>query len=169
MSSVNADRLRAELQNLSQIGRDPRGGISRTSFSPADLEARAWYRSACRDAGLNLWVDGIGNMFADAGGDPATAAVWSGSHIDTVPNGGAFDGAVGAVAALECVRRIAEEDISLSRPVKAVVFADEEGNYSHLFGSSALTRGFDEEQLSAMVGREGDHLIDVLTATGWNV
>src|SRR5215470_19849136 len=167
--SVNAHRLRADLQTLSEIGRDPGGGISRTSFSPADLQAREWYRSACRDAGLDLRVGGIGNMFAHAGDDPAAAAVWSGSHIDTVPNGGAFDGALGAVAALECVRRIAEEGITLNRPVSAVVFADEEGNYSHLFGSSALTRGFDEEQLSAMVGREGDHLIDVLAATGWNV
>ncbi len=166
--SVNAHRLRADLQTLSEIGRDPGGGISRTSFSPADLQAREWYQSACHDAGLNLRVDGIGNMFADAGGDPAAAAVWSGSHLDTVPNGGAFDGAVGAVAALECVRRIAEEGISLRRPVRAVVFADEEGNYSHLLGSSALVRGFAAEQVNAMVGRDGDRLVDAVSAAGWD-
>jgi beta-ureidopropionase / N-carbamoyl-L-amino-acid hydrolase len=103
--SVNAHRLRADLQTLSEIGRDSGGGISRTSFSPADLQAREWYQSACRDAGLDLRVDGIGNMFAHAGDDPAAAAVWSGSHLDTVPNGGAFDGALGAVAALDCVGR----------------------------------------------------------------
>ena len=166
--SVNAHRLRADLQTLSEVGRDPGGGISRTSFSPADLQAREWYQSACRDAGLDVRVDGIGNMFADAGGDPAAAAVWSGSHLDTVPNGGAFDGAVGAVAALECVRRIAEEGISLRRPVRAVVFADEEGNYSHLLGSSALARGFAAEQVDAMVGRDGDRLVDAVSAAGWD-
>jgi N-carbamoyl-L-amino-acid hydrolase len=166
--SVNAHRLRADLQTLSEIGRGPGGGISRTSFSPADLQAREWYQSACRDAGLDLRVDGIGNMFADTGGDPAGAAVWSGSHLDTVPNGGAFDGAVGALAALECVRRIAEEGISLRRPVRAVVFADEEGNYSHLLGSSALVRGFAAEQVNAMVGRDGDRLVDAVSAAGWD-
>lgn len=167
--SVNAHRLRADLQTLSEIGRDPGGGISRTSFSAADLQAREWYRSACRDARLKLRVDGIGNMFADAGGDPAAAAVWSGSHLDTVPNGGAFDGAVGAVAALECVRRIAEEGISLRRPVRAVVFTDEEGSYSHLLGSSALVRGFTTEQIEQMVGRDGDRLVDAVTAAGWDM
>jgi beta-ureidopropionase / N-carbamoyl-L-amino-acid hydrolase len=166
--SVDAHRLRADLQTLSEIGRDVGGGISRTSFSPADLQAREWYQSAGRDAGLDVRVDGIGNMFADAGGDPATAAVWSGSHLDTVPNGGAFDGAVGAVAALECVRRIAEEGISLRRPVRAVVFADEEGNYSHLLGSSALVRGFVPEQVDQMVGRDGDRLVDAVSAAGWD-
>jgi beta-ureidopropionase / N-carbamoyl-L-amino-acid hydrolase len=166
--SVNAHRLRAGLQTLSEIGRDPGGGISRTSFSPADLQAREWYQSACRDAGLDLRMDGIGNMFAHAGNDPAAAAVWSGSHLDTVPNGGAFDGALGAVAALECVRRIAEEGISLRRPVRAVVFADEEGNYSHLLGSSALVRGFAAEQVNAMVGRDGDRLVDAVSAAGWD-
>jgi N-carbamoyl-L-amino-acid hydrolase len=166
--SVNAGRLRADLETLSQIGRNPGGGITRTSFSAADMQAREWYRSQCRRAGLNLHVDAIGNMFADAGSDPAVAAVCSGSHIDTVPDGGAFDGAVGALAALECVRRIAEEGISLRRPVRAVVFADEEGNYSHLLGSSALTRGFTREHVEGMVGRDGDRLVDAMSAAGWD-
>lgn len=166
--TVDADRLRADLETLGQIGRRPGAGITRTSFSRSDMQAREWYLARCRAAGLNVRVDAVGNMFAGPGGDAEGAAVWSGSHIDTVPDGGAFDGALGAVAALECVRRIAEEGISRSRPVTAVVFADEEGNYSHLFGSSAVTRGFDEEQLRAMVGRDGDHLIDALAAAGWD-
>src|SRR5438552_18473438 len=138
---VNAHRLRADLQTLGEVGRDPGGGISRTSFSPADLQAREWYQSACRDAALDVRVDGIGNMFVGAGGDPAAAAVWSGSHLDTVPNGGAFDGAVGALAALECVRRIAEEGIALRRPVAAVALGAEGGNYWQLLRASAVGRG----------------------------
>ena len=164
--TVDADRLRGDLETLGKIGRAPGAGITRTSFSRADMQAREWYRAACRAAGLDVRVAAVGNMFAGAGSDAGAAAVWSGSHIDTVPDGGAFDGALGAVAALECVRRIAEEGVSLSRPVRAVVFADEEGNYSHLFGSSALTRGFDEDQLRAMTGRDGDHLADALAAAG---
>src|SRR5262245_19321674 len=167
--AVDADRLREDLETLGKIGRTPGAGITRTSFSASDRQAREWYQASCRAAGLTVRVDGVGNMFAGAGSDTGEAAVWSGSHIDTVPNGGAFDGALGAVAALECVRRIAEEGISLSRPVRAIVFADEEGNYSHLFGSSALTRGFDQEQLAAMVGRDGDRLVDAMAASGWNL
>jgi beta-ureidopropionase / N-carbamoyl-L-amino-acid hydrolase len=167
--TVNADRVREDLETLGKIGRTPGAGITRTSFSPADMQAREWYRASCRAAGLNVCVDAVGNMFADAGSDAEVAAVWTGSHIDSVPNGGAFDGAVGAVAALECVRRTAEEGILLSRPVRAIVFADEEGSYSHLFGSSALTRGFDEEQLRGMTGRDGDHLVDAMTAGGWDL
>jgi beta-ureidopropionase / N-carbamoyl-L-amino-acid hydrolase len=167
--TVDADRLRADLETLGKIGRAPGAGITRTSFSRSDLQAREWYQASCRAAGLDVRVDAVGNMFAGPGRGAGAAAVWSGSHIDTVPDGGAFDGAVGAMAALECVRRIAEEGISLNRPVGAVVFTDEEGNYSHLFGSSALTRGFDAEQLRAMVGRDGDRLVDAMAAGGWDL
>jgi beta-ureidopropionase / N-carbamoyl-L-amino-acid hydrolase len=174
--SVNMSRLRADLESLSSIGRLAGGGITRTSFSAADLAAREWYQGRCAEAGLTVRTDGIGNMFAEAaaagtaaagpGGRPA--AVWSGSHLDTVPDGGAFDGAVGAIAALECVRRLAEERVELARPVRAVVFADEEGNYNHLLGSTALARGFSLAELAGMTGRDGDRLTDAIAAIGWD-
>jgi len=173
--AVNMSRMRADLTSLSSIGRMTGGGITRTSFSAADLAAREWYQARCAQAGLVLRTDGIGNMFAEArgtgtagGAGPAPAAVWSGSHLDTVPDGGAFDGAVGAVAALECVRRLAEERVELARPVRAVVFADEEGNYNHLLGSTAIARDFTRDELAAMTGRDGDRLVDAVTAIGWN-
>lgn len=167
--TVNMSRLRADLESLSSIGRLAGGGITRTSFSAADLAARQWYQERCAQAALALQTDGIGNMFAEVPGNGAgSAAVWSGSHLDTVPDGGAFDGAVGAVAALECVRRLAEEHVELARPVRAVVFADEEGNYNHLLGSTALTRDFTPEELAAMTGRDGDRLIDAVTTIGWD-
>ena len=176
--TVNMSRLRADLVSLGSIGRLAGGGITRTSFSAADLAAREWYQVRCARAGVAVRTDGIGNMFAeaastgsgDAGSEGAAeaAAVWSGSHIDTVPDGGAFDGAVGTVAALECVRRLAEERVELARPVRAVVFADEEGNYNHLLGSTALARDFARGELAAMNGRDGDRLVDAITAIGWN-
>jgi beta-ureidopropionase / N-carbamoyl-L-amino-acid hydrolase len=177
--TVSMSRLRGDLVALSAIGRRAGGGITRTSFSAADLAAREWYRARCAEAGLAVRTDGIGNMFAAAAGpggagagsgaaEPGPAAVWSGSHIDTVPDGGAFDGAVGALAALECVRRLAEEGVELARPVRAVVFADEEGNYNHLLGSTALARGFTRDEIAAMTGRDGDRLVDAITAIGWD-
>jgi N-carbamoyl-L-amino-acid hydrolase len=122
---------------------------------------------------LAVRIDGIGNMFVSSPNEPdelgGMPAVWSGSHLDTVPNGGAFDGALGALAALECVRRLHEERVPLRRPVRAVVYSDEEGNYSHLFGSSALVRGFSRAELEALTGRDGDRFAETFAAAGWDL
>ncbi len=167
--SVNGPRLLADLKALGSIGRGPGGGLDRTSFSAADGEARAWLLGRCAEAGLSAEVDGIGNIVVSPDYDARTAAqpaVWSGSHIDTVPNGGAFDGALGVLAALECLRRIQEERPALDRPVRAVIYTDEEGNYAHLFGSSALVRGFARTELESLTGRDGDRFADTFAATG---
>lgn len=170
--SVNRERLVTDLEDLGRIGRLRGGGLNRPSFSNADTEAREWYIGRCIEAGLTVKVDGIGNMIVSS---PTMshlskrAAVWSGSHIDTVPNGGQFDGAVGAIAALECLRRISEEDVAVIRPVCSIVYSDEEGNYAHLLGSSALARGYSVSELEAMVGRDGDRFIDTFLATGRNL
>jgi N-carbamoyl-L-amino-acid hydrolase len=165
---VNGPRLRADLESLAQIGRASSGGINRTAFSDADARSRQWYRDRCDASGLDLSLDGLGNMFAQRAGIQAEApAVWTGSHIDTVPDGGPLDGALGTVAALECVRRLAESGLELPRPVHAVVFADEEGNYSHLLGSFGLAHGYDQAALEAMRGRDGDRLVDALNGSPW--
>jgi beta-ureidopropionase / N-carbamoyl-L-amino-acid hydrolase len=164
---VNGERLRQDLADLARIGAREPAGISRTAYSAEDAQARQWYHDRCAAAGLELRMDGLGNMFARAPGAPDRPAVWTGSHIDTVPYGGAFDGALGTVAALECLRRITESGIELSRPVCAVVFSDEEGNYGHLLGSRGLSHGYRAEQLAAMTGRDGDRLTDALAGWPW--
>lgn len=168
--TVNIERLKRDLETLRTIGRAETGGVSRTSYSPADREARQWYEDRCAEANLVVAVDGLGNMVTRARDESSDGPpVWTGSHLDSVPNGGHLDGALGAIAALECLRRLTEENIPLGRPVRAVVFADEEGNYSHLFGSSALARGFDREQLEALTGRDDDRLVDRLADWGWDL
>jgi N-carbamoyl-L-amino-acid hydrolase len=167
---IDGARLNRDLGDLATIGRHPdtaagtSGGISRTAFSAQDALAREWYRAHCEAAGLKLRLDGLGNMFAYLPGASDVPAVWTGSHIDTVPEGGAYDGALGVVAALECVRRIAESGVQLKRPVQAVVFSDEEGNYGHLLGSMGLYQGYSRGQLELMTGRDGDRLVDALAA-----
>jgi N-carbamoyl-L-amino-acid hydrolase len=164
---VNADRLRADLAELATIGAHPDGGINRTAFSFADSLARQWYHDHCAAAGLDLRCDGLGNMVARVPHPSDLPPVWTGSHIDTVPFGGAFDGALGTVAALECARRIAESGVATHRPVGAVVFADEEGNYGHLLGSRGLSHGYTADQLAALTGRDGDRLTDALAGWPW--
>lgn len=165
---VDGPRLRRDLESLAEIGRRPGGGITRTAYSTLDAQARQWYSDRCTEAGLTLSTDGLGNMVAapDAGhGD--RPAVWTGSHIDTVPDGGPLDGALGTVAALECVRRLSEAGLALARPVHAVVFSDEEGNYGHLLGSYGIAHGYDEAALAGLTGRDGDRLLDALAGWTW--
>jgi N-carbamoyl-L-amino-acid hydrolase len=167
---IDADRLRADIEELGGLGRVAAGGISRTSFGEADLRAREWYLRRCAEAGLRVETDGLGTMVVRGPGDDGSApAVWSGSHIDTVPNGGRLDGALGSLAALECLRTLVEAGVDLPHPVRAVVFSDEEGNYDHLLGSVGVRRGYTLEQLSALRGRDGDRLVDRLAELGWDV
>jgi N-carbamoyl-L-amino-acid hydrolase len=168
---IDAPRLLADLAELSRIGRNPGvdAGITRSAFSAEDAEARAWYVERVAAAGLELRTDGLGNMFVRAPHDRASGpAVWSGSHLDTVPSGGAFDGALGAVAALECVRRIAEARPALVRPVGAVVFSDEEGAFASLLGSSALRAPISPEQVATLRDRDGRLLRDALSVWPWS-
>jgi N-carbamoyl-L-amino-acid hydrolase len=164
---VDGDRLRQDLADLATIGALDTGGIGRTAFSTEDAQARRWYSERCAAAGLELRLDGLGNMVARVPHDAGSPEVWTGSHIDTVPQGGAFDGAVGTVAALECVRRIAESGIPTRRPVCAVVFSDEEGNYGHLLGSRGMSHGYTADQLAVLTGRDGDRLTAALADWPW--
>jgi N-carbamoyl-L-amino-acid hydrolase len=134
---INIDRLRKELEELGQIGRDPKGGISRPSFSKADLEAREWLKDRIKSVGLELRQDGVGNIFGRMEG--AGKTIMAGSHIDTVINGGMFDGSAGVLSALECLRRIKEEGVARTKPLEMASFTDEEGN---LVGDFLGSRAF---------------------------
>jgi N-carbamoyl-L-amino-acid hydrolase len=134
---INLDRLKKDIEELGQIGRDPKGGISRPSFSRADFEARDWLKDRIKNAGLELRQDGVGNIFGRLEGTGKT--IMAGSHIDTVINGGMFDGSVGVLSALECLRRIKEEGVERTRPLEVASFTDEEGN---LVGDFLGSRAF---------------------------
>jgi acetylornithine deacetylase/succinyl-diaminopimelate desuccinylase-like protein len=134
---INGERLKQDLEELGRIGRDEHGGVSRPSFSPADFEARAWLKKKIEQAGLCYRQDGAGNQFGRI--ECAGKIIMAGSHIDTVPNGGMFDGAAGVIAALEALRRILEEKVPVSKPLEVASFTDEEGN---LVGDFLGSRAF---------------------------
>lgn len=163
---VNPERIRADLERLAEFGREPSGGVTRPAFSKADTAAREWFATRARDAGLPVLTDPLGNVIVGGGTDDSHPAVWTGSHLDSVPNGGIFDGALGAVAALECVRRLHEEGVPLARPVRAVAFADEEGAFYGYLGSKGLVRDFTGDELAAMTDRKGRPLLDALRERG---
>jgi len=166
--AVDIARLRADIEALGQIGRDPRGGVSRPSFSPADLEARAWLKNKIEESGLHCKRDGAGNIFGVLGGDGPV--VLAGSHIDTVSNGGRFDGAAGVLAGLECLRRIREENLRLAKPVGLVSFTDEEGNLvGDFLGSRAFTGRLNRQEVERGLTSSGPLLRDILAGAGLSV
>ncbi len=143
---INIERLKKNLTELSEIGKDPGGGISRPSFSRADLEAREWLKDKISCAGLCVNQDGAGNIFGTLEGEGKT--VMTGSHIDTVINGGKYDGSIGVLAALECLERIQEEGIKHRKPLSLASFTDEEGNLvGDFLGSRAFTGTLKKESL----------------------
>lgn len=165
---VNFDRLKKDIESLSQIGRDPQGGITRPSFSKADLEARDWLKGRIESSGLALGEDGAGNIFGRKEGKGKT--IMAGSHIDTVINGGMFDGSIGVLSALECLRRIKEENIPHSKPLEVASFTDEEGNLSGDFlGSRAFTGLLDQEMLEKGLTQFGVLLAKILEGTNFTI
>jgi allantoate deiminase len=121
-----AERAMERLSLLARIGADAEtGGVTRPGLSPVEDEAHALVAAWCEDEGMAVSRDAVGNLYARPAGEPATGEIWSGSHLDTVPSGGRFDGALGVVAALEAVAAVAAD--SPGAPLAVVVFRDEEG------------------------------------------
>jgi N-carbamoyl-L-amino-acid hydrolase len=165
---INSERLRKDIEELGKIGRDPNGGISRPSFSKADLEARGWLKEKIQSAGLIYGQDGAGNIFGRI--DAPGKAVMAGSHIDTVINGGMFDGSVGVLAALECLRRIKEENVPLKKPLELASFTDEEGNLvGDFLGSRAFVGSLDRKALEEGQTQVGPPLSEILKGTEFSI
>ena len=164
---INASRLNRSLVELGRIGETPQG-MQRIAFSPADVAGREYAVSLMRRAGLETRVDAAGNIIGRrAGPAPHRPAIVMGSHTDTVPSGGKYDGALGVLGAIECLQTLAETDSALRHPVEVVIFTNEEGTRFHrwLIGSRAMAGLLEPEDLTA-VDSEGVHLRDRMADIG---
>ena len=120
-------RLLAALEAMADIGAQEDGSVCRRGFSPEDRQGRELFSQWLIDSGLQVRVDAAGNLIGRLEGlDPTLPALVTGSHLDTVPTGGRYDGALGVMAGLEVVRALREHDRPLRHPLEVVVFADEE-------------------------------------------
>jgi len=137
---INVVRLRTFFDELAQIGATVEGGVHRPTFSSAHLKARKWFHQQALDAGLDFQIDRAGNHSAilDCGSESGMTFLL-GSHLDSVPNGGRFDGSLGVVAALEVLLSVKDAGLLLPFHLEAIDFTDEEGTLVGLLGSSALT------------------------------
>jgi N-carbamoyl-L-amino-acid hydrolase len=146
MLRIDAARLLADLDALAAIGQTPEGGVSRMALSAADRAGRAWFRERVIEAGLQFREDGAGNLCAILG--DSERAILTGSHLDTVPNGGRYDGALGVLCALEALRTLREAKITLPARLEAISFTDEEGSVVSMLGSRALTGNLTYDDLA---------------------
>ncbi len=136
---VNSDRMLDMFNKLALIGATGDGGVNRVTFSGAHLAARKWFREQIERSGLDFSMDGGGNYSATLTCDCSNAqTLLLGSHLDSVPNGGRFDGALGVITALEVLRTVKENGIKLKVNLEAIDFTDEEGTLVGLLGSAAL-------------------------------
>lgn len=132
---VNRDRLQQQLATLATIGQLPSGGVRRIAYSPEDLAARQWVMTAMAQAGMAITLDAAGNIIGRYNGTQALPALATGSHIDTVPTGGRYDGALGVLAGIEVVTTLRDAGQRLKHPIDVIVFTDEEGE---MIGSKAM-------------------------------
>ncbi|HMF91137.1 MAG TPA: Zn-dependent hydrolase [Candidatus Angelobacter sp.] len=143
---ANGARIVQHLQGLSEFGKNPQGGVSRLAYSEADRQGREYAMRLMREAGLDVTIDLAGNIVGSrAGSDSSLKPLVIGSHIDSVPEGGNYDGDVGSLSAIEVAQRLQETQTRLRHPLQVIIFQNEEGG---TVGSKAITTGLDEKLLN---------------------
>jgi N-carbamoyl-L-amino-acid hydrolase len=143
---VNGQRLNGRLTELAQFGKTPEGGTHRVAYSDADLQARQYAMKLMREAKLEVSIDAAGNIVGHrAGSDMALKPLMIGSHIDSVPAGGNYDGQVGSMGAIEVAQTLAENNVRLRHPLEVILFQNEEAGK---IGSQAIARGLTEKDLN---------------------
>lgn len=162
-------QLLSGLAEIADVGRDRRGGYSRHLWQAADLELRSWFIERAERLGLSCETDRNGNLWA-WWGQPGTNAVVTGSHLDSVPGGGAYDGPLGVVSSLEAIARLQASGFEPTRPCAVLMFAEEEGSRFGVacLGSRLLTGTIDADQARALTDRDGVTLAEAAEKVGLN-
>ncbi len=168
---IDRDRLWNSHMAMAEIGATPGGGVCRLALTDPDKQARGLFVSWCREAGCAVRVDKLGNIFARrAGSEPDAAPVMTGSHLDTQPLGGRFDGIFGVLAGLEVVRALNDAGIATRRPLDIAVWSDEEGVRfrSGTMGSGVFSGRVNLEEALAMTDESGLSVRGELARIGYD-
>jgi N-carbamoyl-L-amino-acid hydrolase len=155
---IDGDRLWDSLSRMAEIGATPAGGVNRQALTDGDRAARDLFIAWCREAGCSVRIDSAGNIFARRAGRRGDApAVAAGSHLDSQPAAGQFDGALGVLASLEVVRTLNDHGVVTERAVEVVSWTNEEGCRfaPSMMGSGVFTGRFDAARMAATADAEG--------------
>jgi N-carbamoyl-L-amino-acid hydrolase len=167
---IDGKRLWDTLMGYAEIGATAKGGVRRLTLTDVDKRGRDKFRSECQALGLTVRVDAIGNMFARRPGrDPSRAPVLFGSHLDSQPSGGKFDGALGVLAGLEVMRSLNDLDVVTEAPLELINWTDEEGSrFGHsLMGSGVWAGVFGLEKAYGLTDTEGVTVATALDGIGY--
>ncbi|PWS37464.1 Zn-dependent hydrolase [Falsiroseomonas bella] len=167
---IDGKRLWDSLMAMAEIGATPKGGVKRLTLTEVDKAGRERFTQWCEALGLTVRVDAIGNMFARREGrDPKRLPVLFGSHLDSQPSGGKFDGALGVIAGLEVMRTLNDLNITTEAPLELVNWTDEEGSrFGHsLMGSGAWAGVYPLPKVYGLQDVDGVTVEQALTAIGY--
>ena len=170
MLQINPDRLWQSLMDLAQIGATDKGGVRRLTLTDTDRRGRDQFVAWCKEAGMAIDVDGIGNIFGRrAGTEPGALPVAVGSHLVSQPSGGKFDGAYGVMAGLEIVRTLNDAGVKTRAPLEVVSWTNEEGSrfVPTLMGSGVYAGVFPLEEILEGKDLDGISVRDALNQTGY--
>jgi N-carbamoyl-L-amino-acid hydrolase len=167
---IDGRRLWDSLMEMARFGATPKGGVRRLTLTDIDRQGRDYFRAQCEAAGLTVRVDEIGNMFARRPGrDPHRLPVLFGSHLDSQPSGGKFDGALGVLGGLEVMRSLNDLGITTEAPLELVNWTDEEGSrFGHsLMGSGVWSGVYTLDKVLALTDLEGTSVRTALEGIGY--
>ena len=167
---IDGQRLWDSLMDMARFGATPKGGVRRLTLTDIDRQGRDHFRAHCEAAGLTVRVDEIGNMFARRPGrDPRRLPVLMGSHLDSQPSGGKFDGALGVIAGLEVMRSLNDLGITTEAPIELVNWTDEEGSrFGHsLMGSGVWAGIYTRDKAFSLTDTEGVTVKQALDSIGY--
>ena len=160
---VNGERLNSQIAELAEFGKNPFGGVSRVAYSDFDRQGREYAKGVMRAANLDVSVDAAGNIWGRrAGSEAGRKPLIFGSHIDSVPEGGNYDGTVGSLGAIEVARTLGESKVTTRHPLEVVIFQNEEGG---TVGSRALVGEVSDSDLR-LATRSGKTIGDGITFIG---
>ncbi|AQW87696.1 peptidase family M20/M25/M40, putative N-carbamoyl-L-amino acid amidohydrolase [Campylobacter pinnipediorum subsp. caledonicus] len=163
---INTKRLKEEFQEISRFGALKDKGITRLAFSNEDKDAREYLIKLIKQSGLKIKIDNVGNMYArfDDVKEPNLSAISVGSHIDSVPNGGFYDGTLGVMSGLEAIRSIKESGLELKRPLELIVFVCEESSRFKMatIGSKIISSKLDIAKLKDLKDDNGISVFDAM-------
>ncbi|KPP87618.1 MAG: N-carbamoyl-L-amino-acid hydrolase [Rhodobacteraceae bacterium HLUCCO07] len=167
---INADRLWDSIMEMAKIGPGVAGGNNRQTLTDEDAEGRALFQSWCHAAGLTMGVDEMGTMFAmRPGTDPDALPVYVGSHLDTQPTGGKYDGVLGVLAGLEIVRTLNDLDIKTKHPIVVTNWTNEEGTRfaPAMLASGVFAGALEQDWAYDRIDAQGKRFGDELERIGW--
>jgi N-carbamoyl-L-amino-acid hydrolase len=167
---VNGTRLWDSLMELAKIGATPKGGVCRLALTDLDRQGRDFFVAQAKAAGCTIRIDAVGNIFARrAGRNNALPAISTGSHIDTQPTGGRFDGNYGVLAGIEVLQTLNDAGIETEAPLEVIVWTNEEGSrfVPVMMGSGAFIGEFKTAEILAQKDKEGTTVGEALAAIGY--